>query len=97
MAMWAVSIPQKSLWDKLRGESLCERVGTLGGDGRSALGVTTLARWRCLVCELLSVISFVAIGAWERSRVDLLIQQGMFIGRQLEAQLEAWEMGFVVI
>jgi hypothetical protein len=40
--MWAVSIPQKSFWDKLRGESLCERVVTLGGDGRSVLGVTTL-------------------------------------------------------
>jgi hypothetical protein len=42
MAMWAVSIPQKSSWDKFRGESLCERVGTLVGDGRSVLGVTTL-------------------------------------------------------
>jgi hypothetical protein len=42
MAMWAVSIPQKWSWDKLRGESLCERVGTLGGDGWSVLGVTTL-------------------------------------------------------
>jgi hypothetical protein len=42
MAMWAVSIPQKLYWDKLRGKSLCERVGTLGGDGRSVLGVTTL-------------------------------------------------------
>jgi hypothetical protein len=40
--MWAVSIPQKSSWDKLRGESFRERVGTLGGDGRSVLGVTTL-------------------------------------------------------
>jgi hypothetical protein len=40
--MWAVSIPQKSFWDKLRGESLCERVDTLGGDGLSVLGVTTL-------------------------------------------------------
>jgi hypothetical protein len=40
--MWAVSIPQKSSWDKLRGESLCERVGTLGGDGLIILGVTTL-------------------------------------------------------
>jgi hypothetical protein len=29
-------------WDKLRGESLRERVGTLGGDGCSVLGVTTL-------------------------------------------------------
>jgi hypothetical protein len=42
MAMWDVSIPQKSYWDKLRGESIRERVGTLGGDGRSVLGVTTL-------------------------------------------------------
>jgi hypothetical protein len=40
--MWAVSIPQKSPWEKLRGESLRDRVGTLGGDGRSVLGVTTL-------------------------------------------------------
>jgi hypothetical protein len=42
MAMWAVFIPQNSSWDKLRGESLRERVGTLGGDGRSVIGVTTL-------------------------------------------------------
>jgi hypothetical protein len=42
MAMWDVYIPQKSSWDKLRGESLRERVGTLGGDGWSVLGVTTL-------------------------------------------------------
>jgi hypothetical protein len=40
--MWVVSIPHKSFWDKLRGESLCERVGTVGGDGLSVLGVTTL-------------------------------------------------------
>jgi hypothetical protein len=40
--MWAVSIPQKSSWDKLWGESLRERVGTLGGDGQSVLGVNTL-------------------------------------------------------
>jgi hypothetical protein len=40
--MWAMSIPQKSFWDKLQGDSLCERVGTLGGDGLSVLGVTTL-------------------------------------------------------
>jgi hypothetical protein len=40
--MWALSIPPKSSWDKLQGESLCERVGTLGGDGRSVLGVITL-------------------------------------------------------
>jgi hypothetical protein len=42
MAMWAVSIPQKSSWYKLRGESRRERVGTLGGDRWSVLGVTTL-------------------------------------------------------
>jgi hypothetical protein len=42
MAMWAVSITQNSSWDKLQGESLCEPVGTLGGDGLSVLGVTTL-------------------------------------------------------
>jgi hypothetical protein len=40
--MWGVSIPQKSFWDKLRGESRLERVGTLGGDALSVLGVTTL-------------------------------------------------------
>jgi hypothetical protein len=28
MTMWDVSIPQKSSWYKLRGESPCERVGT---------------------------------------------------------------------
>jgi hypothetical protein len=42
MAMCAVSMPQKSGWDKLRGESIRDRVGTLGGDGHSVLGVTTL-------------------------------------------------------
>jgi hypothetical protein len=40
------------------------------------------------------MILFVAIGAWESSRFDLTIQQGMVVGRQLEAQLEAWETGF---
>jgi hypothetical protein len=83
MAMWAVSIPHKSYWDKLRGESVRERVGTLGGDG--------------LVCELLSVISFIAIWAWESQIFDSMIQQGMGVGRPLEARLEAWEMGFVAI
>jgi hypothetical protein len=42
MSIWAVSISQKSSWDKFWGESLGERVGTLGGDGTSVLGVTTL-------------------------------------------------------
>jgi hypothetical protein len=42
MVMWAVSNSQKSFCDKLRGESLSERVGALGGDGLSVLGVTTL-------------------------------------------------------
>jgi hypothetical protein len=42
MAMCAVSMPHKLCWDKLCGESLRDRVGTLGGDGRSALCVTIL-------------------------------------------------------
>jgi hypothetical protein len=42
MAMWTVSMRQKSSWDKLRGERFRERVGTLGGDGLRVLGVTTL-------------------------------------------------------
>jgi hypothetical protein len=56
-----------------------------------------MARWKCLVCELLSVISFVVIWTWESLRLGLMIQQGMGVGRPLEAQLEAWEMEFVVI
>jgi hypothetical protein len=47
--MWAVSMPQKSSWDKLRGERFFERVGTLGGDGLSVLGVTTLGSNGALV------------------------------------------------
>jgi hypothetical protein len=35
-------MPQKVSWDKLWGERLCERVGTLGGDGVRVIGVTTL-------------------------------------------------------
>jgi hypothetical protein len=42
MAMLAVSIPQKSSSDKFQGQSLWEPVGTLGGDGQSVLGMTTL-------------------------------------------------------
>jgi hypothetical protein len=42
MAIWAVSVPQKSSWDKLRGERFHDRVGTLGGDGLHVIGVTTL-------------------------------------------------------
>jgi hypothetical protein len=56
-----------------------------------------MARWLCLERELLSVISFVAIGAWERLRLDLMIRQGMGVERPLQAQREAWEMEFVVI
>jgi hypothetical protein len=80
MFMWAVSITQNSSWDKLRGESLRERVGTLRGDGWSVLGVTTLGgngTLGCLVCELLSVISFIVIWAWESLIFDLMIRQGM--------------------
>jgi hypothetical protein len=40
---------------------------------------------------------FVAIGACESSRFDLMIQEGMVVVRKLETQLEAWETGFVVI
>jgi hypothetical protein len=40
--MWAVSMPQKSSWDKLRGDRFCERVDALGGDGLRVIGVTTL-------------------------------------------------------
>jgi hypothetical protein len=40
--MWAVSMPQKSSWDKLREERLRERVDILGGDGLRVIGVTTL-------------------------------------------------------
>jgi hypothetical protein len=47
--MGAVSIPQKSFWDRLWGKRFCERVGTLGGDGLSVLGVTTLGSNGALV------------------------------------------------
>jgi hypothetical protein len=47
--MWAVSVPQKSSWDKLRGDIFCERVGTLGGDGLRVIGVTTLGSNGALV------------------------------------------------
>ena len=49
IAMWAVSIPQKSSWDKLRGERFRDRVGTLGGDGLRVIGVTTLGSNGALV------------------------------------------------
>jgi hypothetical protein len=49
------------------------------------------------MCELLSVISFVAVGAWESLRFDLMIQKVMVVGRPWGAQLEARETGFVVI
>jgi hypothetical protein len=42
MAMLAVSMLEKSSWDKFRGESFCERIGTLGGASRFVIGVTTL-------------------------------------------------------
>jgi hypothetical protein len=53
-----------------------------------------MARWRCLVCELLFVISFVAIGAWDSLRFDFMIQQGMGVDLPLEARFEVW---FVII
>jgi hypothetical protein len=35
-------MPQESFWDRLRGESRREPVGTLGDEGRSVFGVTNL-------------------------------------------------------
>jgi hypothetical protein len=49
MAMLAVSMSQKSYWDKFRGERFCERLGTLGGAGRLVIGVTTLGSNGALV------------------------------------------------
>jgi hypothetical protein len=49
------------------------------------------------VCELLSVISFVAMWAWESSIFDLMVEQDIGFGRPLEALLEAWETGFVIV
>jgi hypothetical protein len=49
MAMWAVSMPHKSFWDKFWGERFRERVGTLGGDGLCVIGVTTLGSNGALV------------------------------------------------
>jgi hypothetical protein len=56
-----------------------------------------MARWLCFERELLSVISFVALGAWERLKLGLMIRQGMGVEFLSEAQLEAWEVEFVVI
>jgi hypothetical protein len=56
--MWAVSIPQKSFWDKLRGERFCERVGTLGGDGLSVLGVTTLGSNGALIMSCVWIVVY---------------------------------------
>jgi hypothetical protein len=56
MSMCAVSMPQKSCWDKLRGDSLRERVGNLGGDERSALGVTTLGGNGALVMLCVRIV-----------------------------------------
>jgi hypothetical protein len=43
------------------------------------------------------VISFVAIGAWESSRFDVMLQKDMGVGRPWEAQLEAWVTVFFAI
>jgi hypothetical protein len=82
MAMWAVSIPQDSSWEKLRGARFCERLGTLGGEGRLIIGVTTLGSNGALVMferELLSVISFGAAGAREKLILDWMIWRGMCV------------------
>jgi hypothetical protein len=56
-----------------------------------------MAHWGCLVCELLSVISFDAMWAGESSRFDLMVQPDIGVGILLASQLEAWETEFVVI
>jgi hypothetical protein len=73
--MWAESILQNSSWDRLRGERHWEPVGTLGGDGRSVRGVTTLGGNGTLgmfECELSFVISFAACCAWASSIYGLM-------------------------
>jgi hypothetical protein len=60
MAMWEVSMPQKSSWDRLRGEKFRDHMGTLGGEGLHVIGVTTLrskgelvvSRVWIVVCDL---------------------------------------------
>jgi hypothetical protein len=49
------------------------------------------------VCALSSVFLFLTIGAWESSIFEVMIQQGMGVGRPWEAQLEAWVMVFVIV
>jgi hypothetical protein len=80
MAMWEVFMPHRSFWDKLRAGRFYECVGTLKGDGLRVIGVTpseVMVRWLCLERELLSVISSDAAGAWEKLRLDWMIQRGM--------------------
>jgi hypothetical protein len=54
--MLAISMSQQSCWDKLRGERFCERIGTLGGAGRVAIGVTTLGSNGAWVVSLVLII-----------------------------------------
>jgi hypothetical protein len=56
-----------------------------------------MAHWGWLVCESLSVISFVAKGAWDSSRFDVVLQQDMGVGIQWDAQLEALVKMFVIM
>jgi hypothetical protein len=94
MAIWTVSMPQKSSWEKLRGTRFCERIGTLGGAGQLVIGVTTLGSngaLVCLVCELLFDILSVTAGAWEKLRLDWIIQRGMCAQRPWQVQLEVRE------
>jgi hypothetical protein len=56
-----------------------------------------MARWLCPERELLSVISSDVAGAWEKLILDWMIRQGMYFVLPWEAQLEAWEVEFVIL
>jgi hypothetical protein len=50
-----------------------------------------MARGLCLDRELLFVISFGTLGAWERLRLDCMIRWGMCVQRPWQFQLEVRE------
>jgi hypothetical protein len=56
IAILAVSVSQKLFCDKFLGERFCERICTLGGEGRLVIGVTTLGSNDALVVSLVLII-----------------------------------------
>jgi hypothetical protein len=54
--MLAVSMSQKSSCEKSLGEIFCERIGTLKGESRPVIGVTTLGSNGALVVSLALII-----------------------------------------